>query len=85
MDKESPCLHFRGFEEAYATINLQNISVEQLSWRSSHPPLKDKVKMCFHSLRPNLIGWGMRAKEFIKKFFPSRRKNYLHKQIVTFP
>lgn len=31
MDKESPCLHFRGFEEAYATINLQNISVEQLS------------------------------------------------------
>lgn len=66
MEKESPYLKLREFEKVCTTINLQNISVEQLKLKLLPLSMKDRVSLLFETELDWMIGQD--AKRISKVF-----------------
>ena len=85
LESESPYLHLKEFEEVCATFNEQTCSEDIIKLKLFPFSLKDKSKTWLNSLKPKSIGtWQEMQREFLRKFFPTHKKNAFKRQIQNF-
>ncbi|RVW83432.1 hypothetical protein CK203_051740 [Vitis vinifera] len=85
MESENPYAHIKEFEDVCNTFQEGGASINLMRLKLFPFTLKDKAKIWLNSLRPRSIrSWTDLQAEFLKKFFPTHRKNSLKRQISNF-
>nr|CAN75109.1 hypothetical protein VITISV_010027 [Vitis vinifera] len=85
MESENLYAHIKEFEDACNTFQEGGASIDLMRLKLFPFTLKDKAKIWLNSLRPRSIcSWTDLQAEFLKKFFPTHRKNGLKRQISNF-
>ncbi|KAL6334552.1 hypothetical protein AAG906_018891 [Vitis piasezkii] len=85
MESENPYAHIKEFEDVCNTFQEGGASIDLMRLKLFPFTLKDKAKIWLNSLRPRSIrSWTDLQAEFLKKFFPTHRRNGLKRQISNF-
>ena len=85
MENENPYTHIKDFEEVCHTFHEGSTSIELMRLKHFPFTLKDKAKLWFNSLIPQIIrSWLELQTTFLKKFFPTHSTSGLKRQITNF-
>ena len=85
VDSENPYSFIRDFEEVCSAFLSTGSPLHIICMVLFPFSLKEKTKICFHSLAPNSIfTWEDMRNEFLNKFFPPACTNALMRAIQNF-